>query len=577
MSAMSAVNRIVGASRQQFARLESVTNRTYSRIERAAMAARRQQELLNGSVSKSSSIFSKLAMLTGGAISIGGAAGMGKAMIDEAASMETYRMTLETVLKSADKAREKLAWASQFANVTPFETSEVVEGTVKLTNYGMVAEKVLPRIGDMAAVMGKRLDQGVEAVADAQNGELERLKEFGITKNMIVAKAAEMFKGFSVVNTKGQITDLKKFNEALMGLMNDKFAGGMEKNSRTFKGLWSTITGVTKSGMAQIAGITSTGDIVSGSLFDLAKQKAQQFGDALTRMQADGTFERWTKVVADNTSKFIGILSTGYKVVKDHWGLIKAIGIAYGSYWVAVRLAWMWTVAMNATLAATGAWRTVITLISMATTGYGLQTTAIYAWDLAMGSAAVTAGILTAAVAAIAWSGYTLYKRWDDVKVIFDSAGESMSTLWDLMLSNPISKFLLSDMNPLFAMLRGVNGTIQKMLDIYNTVTGSNIKLTYEAGGAADMIINNRTSKESFAAGQSAKLQLENLKQLNPKLLNINIPVNGYVDPALTAKLDQKVKEGIKEYQRKQGMQSGEDQTSRNYNSKFDKMNVGGR
>lgn len=575
LSAMNAVNRLVGVTRVGFQRLENTASAAYSRLERSASSASRQYEMLNRHADRTASIYSKLSMITGGALTIGGVMSLGKSMVSEAASMESYRLTLETTMKSAEKARETLSWATAFANVTPFETGDIVEGTVRLANYGLVAQNVLPRIGDMAAIMGKSINQGVEAIADAQTGELERLKEFGITKNAIAEKAQSMFKGMSIINNKGQITDLKKFNEALFALMSDRFAGGMEKSSRSFKGLWSTIIGVSKTGMAQIAGITAEGEIVSGSLFDIAKQKAQSFADTLQRMQEDGTFNRWMKETADNTKRFISIVEGGYQVVKDYWGVIKFLGMAYASYWVAVKIAWGWTLIMQATLAATGVWTTMITLVSMATTGYGLQTTAIYAWELAMGSAAVTAGILTGAVAAIAWSAYTLYKRWDDVKVIFDDAGESVKTLWDLIQSNPISKFLLSDMNPLYIMLRSVSWAIQKMLDVYNLFTGSNVQLKYETGSLADMIINNRTQQESMTAGQSSRLKMEMLRSEYPKVLQVNMPVTGFVDPKLTERLDMKVKEGVKEYQREQAIKSGDNFVDYTYNSKF--TTIGGK
>lgn len=78
-------------------------------------------------------------------------------------------------MKDQKKAAEYFKWAVDFANKTPYETDEIVEATVKLTSYGVEAKKTLPLIGDMASVMGKSVDQAVEAIADAQTGELERL------------------------------------------------------------------------------------------------------------------------------------------------------------------------------------------------------------------------------------------------------------------------------------------------------------------------------------------------------------------------------------------------------------------
>lgn len=156
------------------------------------------------------------------------------------ASMEQYVNTLSVVLKSNEKAKETLAWAEKFAASTPFEIPDIVEATTRLAAYGLKAQDVLEQTGNMAAVMGKPLMQAVEAVADAQTGELERLKEFGITKDMLIKKAAEMGKK-EIVNAKGQITDMKGLNDALFALMDERFKDGMELQSKTFNGMVSNV------------------------------------------------------------------------------------------------------------------------------------------------------------------------------------------------------------------------------------------------------------------------------------------------------------------------------------------------
>jgi phage-related protein len=166
----------------------------------------------------------------------------GSSTIGANASMEQYQNTLTVVMKSSKKAAQALAWAKDYANRTPWETDQIVDATAKLSAYGMNAQKILPGISDMSSAMGKSLDQGVEAIADAQTGELERLKEFGITKNMIVDQAKKMRLGL-VVNNKGQITDQKAFNKALFGLMNDRYKGSTDIQSRSFNGMLSNIRG----------------------------------------------------------------------------------------------------------------------------------------------------------------------------------------------------------------------------------------------------------------------------------------------------------------------------------------------
>lgn len=236
-----------------------------------------------------------------------------KTGFSEALNLEGYRSQLETATKDTQKAAEIMQYAINLANKTPFEGGELVEAAAKFEAMGMSAKKWLTYAGDMAGATNKSFDQATEALIDAQTGELERLKEFGITKAMIQKKADEMFVGQQVVNNKGQITNQEKFNEAMLALMEDKFAGGMEKQSSTLKGIWSTVTGVTKSAMASVVGMTNSGSIKSGSALDVIKKKAKSVADTLVQWQNDGTLDS----LADKAGNILaGALNKGSEALK---------------------------------------------------------------------------------------------------------------------------------------------------------------------------------------------------------------------------------------------------------------------
>lgn len=226
--------------------------------------------------------------------------------LESASSLEGYRSTLNVVMKDQKKAAQMMAWAVDFANKTPFETDSIVEATVRLQSYGIDAQKTMTRIGDMAGVMNTDIMQAVEAVADAQTGELERLKSYGITKAMIEAKGAELYKNQTIVNNKGQIVDQKKFNDALFALMEERFKGGMEIQAKSYKGIMSTITGVWKTGLANMAGISGTGEIIEGSAFDAAKEGLSWVATKMQNMANAGTFEQIGRKIG-------GVVQTGVK------------------------------------------------------------------------------------------------------------------------------------------------------------------------------------------------------------------------------------------------------------------------
>lgn len=314
--------------------------------------------------------------------------------IKGASALEQYRNTLNVVMKDQEKAAQTMAWAVDFANKTPFETASVVDATVKLESYGLTAQKVLPAVGDMAAVMNKDIIQAVEAVADAQTGELERLKEFGITKKMIVEHANKTMRDIQIVNNQGQITDQENFNKALFSLMEDRFAGGMETQASSLKGLWSTVVGVMGTTLATMAGISATGEVVAGGLFESIKNKIKEVVDALGRWQEDGTLQEWADQARKAMSQFWnvasavfnGLIAVGRWII-DHWGLIAPI--------------------LAGVLAGFLAYRTVQAVIAAVTV-------AQMALNLVMTRNPI--GLLVMAIAALVTAGVHLYRNWDTIK-----------------------------------------------------------------------------------------------------------------------------------------------------------------
>lgn len=316
-----------------------------------------------------------------------------KTAIDGAANIEQFRNTLETVLKDPDKARQKLAWASRFANKTPFETEEVVGGMTKLQSYGIEGDRVLKTtkrtylemIGDMAAGMGKSFDQAIEAVADAKTGELERLKEFGITKNMVADFGKSQ--GLEIFNNKGQIQDMELFNKTLFELMNSRFGGAMEKQSKTFKGGISTIQGALKSALANMAGVNEFGDIVENSPFQILRDRVIiPFSEMLVKFQEDGTFTKWADSLANAFSIIIDIGGRVIEFIKEWKEIIIPLISALAGLFV-----------INKIVVLIGALKTAL--------------------------AGLAFNPIMLAIGAVIFAGVLLYRNWDLIK-------EKLSNLW---------------------------------------------------------------------------------------------------------------------------------------------------
>ncbi|TVX92225.1 tape measure protein [Paenibacillus agilis] len=284
---------------------------------RFVAAAKKQEAQMREMGDAANSARGQLVSLQGAIAAVAGAAAVQQGyswLVQGNADMETYQNTLSVILKDQQKAADTLKWAADFAAQTPFEIPQVVEATTKLSAYGMEAKKVLAITGDMASVMGKSLDQAVEAIADAQTGELERLKEFGITKKMIEAQGAKM--GAKFINNTGQITDQKAFNAALFSLMEERYAGGMAMQSKTFKGMLSNASDF----------IGTMGRELGKPLFDKLKVGLQDVLNWANRLKESGQLQQWMQ----NIQYWAGLLwqafvFAGNIIVGAFQGLITSV------------------------------------------------------------------------------------------------------------------------------------------------------------------------------------------------------------------------------------------------------------
>lgn len=111
---------------------------------------------------------------------------------------------LTNTLGSQSKAQQALGQIKDFAAKTNFGVLELTQSFVKLANQGFVpTTNELRKLADLANSTGKNFDQLTEAIIDAQTGEFERLKEFGIRASKQGDQVTFAFKG---VQTQTQFT-----------------------------------------------------------------------------------------------------------------------------------------------------------------------------------------------------------------------------------------------------------------------------------------------------------------------------------------------------------------------------------
>jgi hypothetical protein len=160
--------------------------------------------------------------------------GFGKQVIDITGEFQRLEAVLINSLGSESEAQRSLAMIAKFAAETPFAVAELTKSYVKLVNQGFKpTEAELTKLGDLASSTGKGFDQLAEAILDAQTGEFERLKEFGIRAEKQGDKVTFAFKG---VKTQVDFTsDSMKDYLVALGDVNG-VSGSMAAISETIEG-----------------------------------------------------------------------------------------------------------------------------------------------------------------------------------------------------------------------------------------------------------------------------------------------------------------------------------------------------
>ncbi len=356
--------------------------------QRAAKRAIRNMNKFSRSVSKGvDESIKKVAKLSAAVATIAIGTGL-KMGFTEAFNIEGYLVQLETATKSTEKASKLMQEAIAFANRTPFETGAVVEATAKMEMYGLSSRRWLKDIADMSGATNKSIMQATEAMADATVGEFERLKEFGIKKDMIMLESAKKFGKGVVFNTKGQVLDQAKLMDVLQSMMRKKYEGGADKLSRTTRGMWSTVTGVTKNAMAQIVGIQEDGSIRQGSMLEFVRDKIQKVSSTLEKWQKDGTIEKISKQFTESFQKMVKWVEEFYGFIKDNKETIESIAVFVASLYTVNKA-----------------------ILIIKSTVAALE---LVMWALNGAMAANPIGAIVVAVAAVITAGYQLYKYWDD-------------------------------------------------------------------------------------------------------------------------------------------------------------------
>ena len=284
----------------------------------------------------------------GSAIVMAGAAAAAglatREVIKLGAAQEQTRLKFQTMLGSVEKGNAILAKLQTFANVTPFNTEEVVKAGQTLLAFGVPAgnvEGLLRKIGDVSSGTGKDLGEmsamfgKVFAKGKIETEALNQMVEAGVPIIKVLGQmygktGAEVYKMAEdgKLGSKDLITAFDTMT-ASGGI----FGGMMDKQSKTISGMWSTVTGSLETTAAtlgeQLMPLLGKGlEYVQGWVDELGAMvndgRAAQYlaTVGITGVTAFGTLVEWTVRFYES---FKAVFSTLQRLVSIQFEAIQAV------------------------------------------------------------------------------------------------------------------------------------------------------------------------------------------------------------------------------------------------------------
>lgn len=236
----------------------------------------------------------------------------GGPLLDATRETEKYFAVLKNAVGDEQSALRIFDQIKQFALDTPFQLNEIVDSFVKLEqrNFNPTIDQ-LRVLGDIAASQGKSIGQFTEAILDAQTGEFERLKEFGIVAKKSGDDVTLSFKGQSttIKNTSENISNYLLELGKLPGISGAASAvaktldGSLSNLSDNFTQLLANIGGsggILKSlvdGLSSIVGLAN--ELISVPLSEEIQNQQIEF-NALVGILQDVNVEESTRNAAIN-------------------------------------------------------------------------------------------------------------------------------------------------------------------------------------------------------------------------------------------------------------------------------------
>jgi tape measure domain-containing protein len=269
-------------------------------------------------------------------------------IIGSNAEMEQNMAAFEVLLGGIDNAKARMDELVDYANKTPFSLPQVVTAEKRLLAFGVAAKdtaKILPALGDIA--MGNAEKLNLISLAYGQVVTNQRLygtelRQFAENGVPLLAELAKMY-GVTEAKMREMVEDgeigANTVTKAIMSMTSEggKFFGMMDKQGKTFTGLWSTIKD----------NLEVFGRQIGAEVFDMLKSKQEEFMANWEKWSQDGTLKKAAGTISDVLKVFVDLLIKGIEFLAKHGKEVVAVIGAYVSLTAALKAVAIAQAAMN--------------------------------------------------------------------------------------------------------------------------------------------------------------------------------------------------------------------------------------
>lgn len=338
------------ATKEQKARMAELEKEIDKARTRAAQLKTEQIDLKNGlknttnelkkqkaGVSGVSDEMKKMKTLITGFIAAYGGKKLWDLLIGSNAEMEQYTTSLEVMLGSAEKASAMIAEMREFAAKTPLTLDNVISSGTMLMSYGVDESNLIDtmtKLGDLASGNVEKMDRitlaygQMLAKGKVTGEELRQMTEAGVPLQTALAESIGVTgEEFSKMVSKGEV-GIDALNKAITELTtgNGKFAGMMEKQSQTMRGMLSTMQD----------NISEFFRKMGEGAFGEVKSALQEASDLLAEWEEDGTLDKWAQGVGVMLKNLVAFMKQAISVGLDFKEAIIAGAVALGTFKIAI-------------------------------------------------------------------------------------------------------------------------------------------------------------------------------------------------------------------------------------------------